>query len=251
MKIAAFFVATALLAQSPAFEAAAIKPADPASRGMGINVQKARIRVMNAPLKFCVEVAWGVKDFQVSGANGWMDTEHFDIDAVAAMPFEKGEMQAMLQTLLVERFALKTHKETQEKQGYALVVGKNGPKLPPAEDDRSIMFSRTPTGDATLSAKSVTMAQLASALSSNLGSIVVDRTGLEGQFNASLQWTPDPSMRPLIGKNGEPAPPPPSDATPGPSIFSALQEKLGLKLESHKVPVEVIVVEHAEHPTAN
>lgn len=250
MRFAIFLVAGAVFGQTT-FEAAAIKPADPAHRGMGINVDHARIRVINAPLKFCVEVAWNVKDFQVSGANGWMETERFDINAMAAKPLEKGEMETMLQALLIERFALKTHKETQEKQGYALVVAKNGPKMPPAEDDRSIMFSRTPTGDATLSAKSVTMAQLASALSSNLGSIVVDRTGLEGQFNASLQWTPDPSARPLIGKNGEPAPPPPSDATPGPSIFSALQEKLGLKLESHKVPVEVVVVEHAEHPTAN
>ncbi len=253
MKLAAlsFLLTVILPGQTPTFEAASIKPGDPNRRGSGINVQPARIRVINATLKFCVEVAWDVKDFQVSGAAGGIDSDRFDIDAVAAKPFEKGEMRLMLQALLAERFALKVRKDTQEKSGFALVVQKSGPKLPPAEEDKSILFSRAPGGDITLSARSVSMTQLAGALSSNLGAIVVDRTGLEGVFNASLQWTPDPSNRLLTGKNGEPLPPPASDEVPGPSIFTALPEKLGLRLESRKVPVEVIVIERAEHPTAN
>jgi uncharacterized protein (TIGR03435 family) len=242
-----FLLATTLLGQTPAFEAASIKAADTTRTGSGINVEAARIRVINATLKFCVQVAFNVKDFQVSGGAGWTDSERFDIDAVAAKPFEQGEMRAMLQTLLAERFAVKIHRDTQEKQGYALVVAKNGPKMPPPVEDPSIMFSRTSTGDLTLSAKNVTMAQLASALSSNLGAIVVDRTGLDGKFDASMQWTPD---RPMMSKSGEPIMPP-ADAVPGPSIFTVIQEKLGLKLESRKVPVEVIIVDHAEHPTAN
>jgi uncharacterized protein (TIGR03435 family) len=249
------FLATAIFAQEPAapklaFEAASIKPSNTGRPGSGINIQAARIRVMNATLKFLVGFAWSVQDFQLSGATGWIDSERFDIDAVSEKPFQNGEARMMLQTLLADRFAVAVHRETSEKSGYALVVANKGPKLPKAEGDQSILFSRTPTGDTTLNATSISMAQFARALSSNLNAVVVDQTGLEGSFNASLQWTPDSSLRPLIGKNGEPLPPPPADSA-GPSIFSALQEKLGLKLESKKVPMEIIVIEHADHPTGN
>ena len=237
--------ASAMFAQ--VFEAASIKPANASRTGSGINVAAARIRMINSSLKFCIEVAWNVKDFQVSGGSGWTSTELFDIDAVAAKPFEKGEYRKMLQSLLTERFALAIHHETQEKPGYALVVARNGPKLPPPVDDPGILFSRSPTGDVTLTAKGASLSQLASALSSNLGQTVIDSTGLEGRFDVSMQWTPD---RPLRSKSGEPIPPPP-DAVPGPSIFTAIQEKLGLKLESRRVPVDVIVIDSAEHPSAN
>ena len=103
------------------------------------------------------------------------------------------------------------------------------------------MFSRTPEGDRTLKATSISMKRFAEALSTALGSIVVDQTGIEGTYDVSFQWTPD-SSEPRMSKSGEPLPAPPSDAVPGPSIFTALQEKLGLKLESRKVPVEVIVI---------
>ena len=85
-------------------------------------------------------------------------------------------------------------------------------------------------------------------MSANLGSIVVDKTGMEGKFDASFQWTPDQPMR---LKSGEPAPAPPPDATPGPSIFTAIQERLGLRLESRKVPTEVIVIDRAQRPSEN
>lgn len=193
-------------------------------------------------------MAWDVKDFQVAGGQGWTDTDRFDVDAVAASPFKKDEFRAMLQALLAERFGLVIHRETQDKAGFALVTGRNGPKLPPPTDDPDILFSRIPSGDMTLKARSASMSQLASVLSTILGATVLDRTGIEGHFDASLQWTPDPATQPLVTKSGMPAPPPPPDATPGPSIFTALQEKLGLKLEARKVPVDVIVIDHANRP---
>jgi uncharacterized protein (TIGR03435 family) len=245
--ILSFLAITAFLAQTSEFEAATVKPADPAHTGRGINVQAGRIKIVNSTLKFCVQYAWNVKDFQVSGGPGWAGTEAFDIDAVAAKRFESGEQRAMLQTLLAQRFGLAVHKETQEKQGFALVTGKNGPKLAPPEDDTSVLFSRTPTGDMTLTARNVTMAGLASALSLQVGSIVVDQTGLEGHFSVFLQWTPD---TPLLSKSGQPIAPP-ADAVPGPTLYTALQEKLGLKLEAKKVPTEVIVIDRANRPTAN
>jgi uncharacterized protein (TIGR03435 family) len=235
----------------PAFEAASIKPGSPGRAGGGLNLFPARIRIVNASLKFCVQVAWNVKDFQVSGATGWMDGDRYDIDAVAASPFKEGEYRTMLQALMADRFGLVIHRETQDKAGYALVAGRNGPKLPPPVEGPDILFGRTPSGDITLKATSASMNQLAGVLSSTLGATVVDRTGIEGRFDVSLQYTPDPATQPLMTKSGVPVPPPPSDAASGPSIFSALQGTLGLKLEARKVPVEVIVIDHANRPSDN
>lgn len=249
MKLAGIFLAAATsFAQTATFEAASIKPADSSRAGHGINVEGARIRMKNVPLKFCVQIAWSVQDFQVSGGPAWADKDTFDIDAVAAKPFEGQEYRTMLQALLAERFGVTVHREMQDKQGYALVVAKNGPKLSPGSAEASMMFSRTPTGDRLFEAKGATMSELARALSSELRQIVVDRTGLKQTFDGTLQWTPD---GPVVSKNGQPLPPPPPDAIPGPSIFTAIQDKLGLKLESRKVPVEVIVIDRAERPSAN
>jgi uncharacterized protein (TIGR03435 family) len=251
-------ILTALLAMAvrgqapapPAFEAAAIKINNSPACPCGISSYPARIKVINSTLKFCVQVAWDVKDFQVSGAAGWMDTEHYDIDAVAANPFTREESRKMMQALLADRFGLVVHSETQDRPGYVLVPSRNGPKLPPPIEDPSVMFSRTPSGDRTLKATNLSMKRFAEALSMALGKIVVDQTGIEGQYDVSFQWTPDAS-EPRMSKSGEPLPPLPADTVPGPSIFTALQEKLGLRLESRKVPVEVIVIEHANRPSEN
>jgi uncharacterized protein (TIGR03435 family) len=232
------------------FEAASIKLSDPSKRGSGMSTSPARIKVINSNLKFCIQMAFDVKDFQVSGGPGWTDTERYDIDAVAASPFKEGEFRLMLRAMLAERFGLAIHHETQEKQGYSLVVGKNGPKLPPPIEDQSRMFSRTPSGDITFKATSASLKDFASALANYLGSTVIDNTGIDGKYDVSLQWTPDPNQSRMM-KSGEPAPPPPTDVVPGPSIFTALQEKLGLKLESKKVPVDVIVIDRANRPTEN
>lgn len=235
---------------APTFEAASIKINTGMPGRSGMSSYPARLKIINSTLKFCVEIAWNVKDFQVAGANGWMDGDRYDIDAVAAKPFAPDEWRKMMRTLLADRFGLAVHSETQDRPGYVLVAGRNGPKLAPPVDDPSVLFSRTPSGDRTLNAPNVSMKRLAEALSTALGSIVVDQTGIEGQYNVSLQWTPDAS-EPRMSKSGEPLPPAPPDAVPGPSLFTAVQEKLGLKLEAKKVPVEVIVIEHANRPTEN
>lgn len=253
MKRAALFAATlsVVLGQAPAFEAASIKPNSSGRPGGGISLYPARIKIVNSSLKFCVQVAWNVKDFQISGGANWVDTDRYDIDAAAASPFTREELRTMLQALLTDRFGLAIHREMQEKPGYALVVARNGAKLQPATEDPSVQFSRTSSGDRTLKAPGISMAQLASAFSTALGKIVVDQTGIEGKFNVALQWTPDYTTEPRMAKNGEPMPAPPPDSTPGPSLFTAVQETLGLRLESKKVPVEVIVIDRATRPTEN
>jgi uncharacterized protein (TIGR03435 family) len=241
--------ALCLYAQAPAFEAASIKPSAPETQGSGINISAARIHIINSSLKFCVEMAYDVKEFQVTGGPGWTGSERYDIDAVAGAPFHDGSFRAMLQTLLAERFGLATHRETQERSGYALVVTRGGAKLQPPGEDPSILFGRTPSGDATLKGATLTMAQLATALARRLGSTVLDQTGIEGRYNVSLQWTPDPTVEQMMTKGGAPAPS--TDAVSGPSIFAALEETLGLKLEARKVPVEIIVIDRANRPTGN
>jgi bla regulator protein BlaR1 len=233
------------------FEAASIKLSRADRLGGGLNLSPNRIRIVNSPLKFCVQAAWNLRDFQVSGATGWIGTERYDIDAVSASPFAKGEFRTMLQVLLVERFGLVVHHEARDTEGFALVIGRTGPKLPTSSNDPDIMFSHTASGDMTLKARSATLKQLAEALSTTLGVPVVDQTGIDGQFDLSLQWTPDPETRPRILKSGAPAPAPPPDAIAGPSLFAAVQEKLGLKLEARKVPAEVLIIDHANRPSEN
>ncbi len=110
---------------SPEFDAASIKPAGAGRVGGGLHLSPARIRVVNQSLKFCVQTAWNVKDFQVSGGSGWMESERYDIDADAAKPFDPGEFRTMLQALLADRFGLAVHRETKDMRGYALLPGKD------------------------------------------------------------------------------------------------------------------------------
>ncbi len=239
----------AQLTTRPMFEVASIKPNHSGRSGGGLNRFPARIKIVNSSLKFCIQMAWNVQDFQVSGGEGWTSNDRYDIEAVAATPFKGEEFRTMLQSLLTERFGLVIHRETRDKAGYALVTARNGPKLPPPVEDADIMFGRTSAGDMTLKAKNATVKQLASVLSDTLGTTVVDRTGIDGRFDLSLEWAPDPSKQPLVTKSGAPAPP--LDAPPGPSIFTALQQNLGLRLEGKKVPVEVIVIDRANRPSDN
>jgi len=250
MKPAILFLALApAFAQS--FEAASIKPAPPDARGMGISTFPNRIHVTNSPLTFLVQVAFDVKDYQVAGGVGWMDNERFDIDATAATAFAKDEYRIMLRSLLTERFGLQIHRETHDRPGYALVVAKNGPKLPPHGESFNRLFGRTPNGDTSLSAENASIDDLASLLSAILRSTVVNQTGIDGKYNVSMEFAPESSGQAPMSKGGVALPPPPPDAVPGPSIFTAIQEKLGLKLETKKVPVEVIIIDQAHRPTEN
>ena len=139
------------------------------------------------------------------------------------------------------------HRETKELPVYALVVAKNGLKLKPNTEGKPerIMLNVSGTGFHHMIGESVPLASLAKVLFGETGRIVIDRTGIEGRFDFSLEWVPDAANMPLI--NGVK----PEGSTEGPSIFTAVQEQLGLKLESQKGPVQVFVIEHAERPSEN
>jgi len=268
--------AMAVLAQTarPQFEVASIKPAG--SRGLAtIRPLPGRLTA-NAPLRVLVQTAYQLQPFQVVGGPEWIGSEQYEVDAKAAGNPERAQLFLMLQSLLEERFQLQAHRESRELPMYALVAARGGLKLappraggcledteplPPLPEPGARMQppgqSPTPAArcgglglsleaaGARLRGGKVPMAELARVLSRVLGRTVTDRTGFSATFDVDLAFLPD-EMTP-----GLPPPPPgaiPSDASP--SIFSAVQQ-LGLRLESTKGPVEVLIVDRVERPSAN
>lgn len=199
--------------------------------------------------------AFGVPEARIIGGPKWLDTARFDIKAkmdpatparMQALPPDEGkrQFQGMFQQLLADRFQLKTHWETRELPVYALVVAnpKNGPTLFPPKDPE---HRATSSGGGQLQATNSTLSEFAEvatqAAAGELGRVVIDKTGIAGKYDFLVRWTPDTTQ----------ASPAASGAAPGPSIFTAIQEQLGLKLEPSKGPVRVLVIDSVQMPSAN
>jgi uncharacterized protein (TIGR03435 family) len=195
-------------------------------------------------LTACIRWAYGIQDYQVSGPS-WLTDTWVDIQAKAASPVDQAELRRMLQTLLVERFKLATHRQTKEIPSLILTLGKNGHKLEATETEGSPSFK---TGKLSLTGKGATLGQLTEFLSRALRNPVIDETGLTGRFNYFIDLNPYFSEE--MRKSGGPDGGPPPDA---PSIIAqAIQAQLGLKLDSKKAPVEMLVVDRMEKaPTEN
>jgi len=227
---------------TPKFEVASIKPADPNSPGFRIQTAPGgRYIATGVTVKFLISQAYGVMEFQVSGGPGWIGNERYEINAKAESGTENkpGEMGLRLQGLLADRFQLKLVHETRELPIYTLVVAKGGSKL-----KESTVEGGMSMGPRMITVKGMGMGSFTTQLSHLLGRKVLDRTGLTSGYDFKLEWTPD-SAQAFEPKEGAAA------DSPGPSLFTALQEQLGLKLESTKGPVEILVIEHAERPTEN
>jgi uncharacterized protein (TIGR03435 family) len=283
-------IALAQTPASPTFEVATVKPSAPQqagrmmmrARGGPDTPDPSQYSVESFPLSRVIMRAYGVQSYQISGPS-WIDSERYDIVAKLPAGTTKEQFQLMLQNLLAERFKLVVHKETKELPTYALVVAKGGPKMKesPKEDPeaakdappqgplpvgrdgrpqiprggRGMMLMMGPKGLHAEAGRS-TMVQLADFLSNQLGRPVVDETHLTAQYDYALDFSPEG----LAVMKGMPAMPPPGagpgggpDGGPegGGSIFSAVQD-LGLKLESRKGPVALIVVDSgSKTPTEN
>ena len=187
-----------------------------------------------------VTYAYGMRYDQVSGGPSWADSDHYDLDAKSEGQgvFTTAQSRQMVQALLEDRFQLKVRREMREAPVYALVVGKNGPKFKAAAPDKpKSNFVRGSDKGLHMEATHGTMAQLVDQLSFTAGRPVLDRSGLTGEYAYTLDWFPANRI-----------PPPELDA---PSMFAALQEQLGLRLEPSKGPVERLVIDHAERPSEN
>jgi len=267
--------ATNTPASAPVYEVASIKPDKSGDM---------RFKVMNTPdgfsadstLQMLIRLAYGVEDNQISGAPNWVNSDRYDIEAkmdgatadeVRKLSGEQNQStrEHMLQALLVDRFKLTLHRETRELPLYSLVVAKNGSKLQeskPGEPDKRGF--KTPDGHpmaqghffrmgmGQLDGHSIGTGDIARVLAQQLGRKVVDNTGLTANYDFTLKWTPEEGQGPAFR---EPEAGPGAGSTPapetGPSIFTALQEQLGLKLESQKGPVEILVIDHVEKPSEN
>jgi uncharacterized protein (TIGR03435 family) len=219
---------------------ASIKPSSPDPHASsGINSGHGRISASSVTLKRCVIGAYGLGPNEIFGGPGWLDSDRFEIIAKAEEPVGDAALMAMLRTLLAERFKLAVHRETRTIPAYVLEVARKGPKLEKAAGG----VSSDASGWAMIDAANTTMDHFAWVLARQMDLPVVNRTGLEGAFNLKLTWTPD---------SGQPARPGGDSGVPdGPSIFTAIQEQLGLRLRSEKTPVAVLVVDHAEKPSEN
>jgi uncharacterized protein (TIGR03435 family) len=242
----------------PQFDVISVKPSK--DNGTRMQFTPDGMRGTAVTIEFLLfEGFGGINQNQVIGEPSWANAEGFDIEAKVApedlptmskLTFE--QRRTMFQQVLTERFKLVAHHETRELPIFQLTIGKHGSKLKvTAPDDpasatprrKGMMFGR---GKVTATGGSMSM--FVTPLSRQLGRIIVDKTGLTGLYNFTLEWTPEGAAAPPAG--GSPSGAAPPDQS-GPDIFTAVQEQLGLKLESTKGPVDVIVIDHIEKPSAN
>lgn len=225
---------------APRFEVASIKPskADP-NVSSGIRTGHGRLEADNVTLKRCLTGAFNIGPQLISGGPDWLDSERFQISAKAEQPVGDDVLMLMLQTLLAERFKLLIHRESRTVSAYLLEVARSGPKLEKATPGQAATTTSTSSTGVTIDAHNLDMDGFSRVLARRTDLMVVNRTGLEGIFNFKLQWTPE-STRPKDGLGAE-----------GASIFTALQEQLGLRVRSGKTSLEFLVVDRAERPTEN
>jgi uncharacterized protein (TIGR03435 family) len=266
---------------SPTFEVASVKPTSSSPGPVRIEaLPGGRFVATNVTLRALIQTAYRLQPFQVIGGPSWLSSDRFDIVAkadpadadqnAASDSAGPSRTQLMLRALLEDRFRLATRAESRELPMYALVVARSDGRLgsalhPAAADCRaqtaatagSVLKAAPPSADGkpcgiqtglgSLTVGGATLAQLASALSGLLDRTVVDRTGLAGAFDAALKWTPDESTPGMAQK----AKFVPAIDPNGPSIFTAVQEQLGLKLDPTRGPVDVLVVVSAQPPSPN
>jgi uncharacterized protein (TIGR03435 family) len=225
------FLTAHAVAQPPAFEAATIKPSVDRPGHSGSHGRTGMIVLTGQTLKGLICNAYQVKDFQVTGGPKWIDGDRFDVNAKAAGAEEGRQLLAMLQTLLADRFQLVIHHEQKIAPAYALVLMKSGLKIKPVEGATG-SGSNGSKGELTVTG--MTMSKFADVLSRELKGPVVDLTETPGAYDFKLTWSIDGDAN--------------DDQS---SLLAALQSQLGVKLESRKLPIDLIVVDKAEKPSEN
>ena len=234
----------------PDVEVATIKPTRPGNDEMMFQTRGGTLVTKNLTLGFMMSFAYDLPAGQIAGKPGWMDTDKWDIEAKPDTPGEPNasQLKVMMQKLFAERFGLQVHEEKRKMAAYVLSVSKDGPKMTKVTD-ASLSRGQTLYPSGVIIGKSLTIAALAETLQNYVFSKpVVDKTGLEGWWDFTLKWTPDDTQFPDAPESiRHPA----DDANAWPPLFTAIQQQLGLKLEAQKADVEVLVVDHVDHPSPN
>jgi uncharacterized protein (TIGR03435 family) len=245
--------AVAAVGASPLlYDVVSVKPDKSGTNNVSVNMGGDQYKGTNISLKMLIEYAWDLQtNEQIYGLNGWANSARFDLEAkldaetMAALKRlpkeERGtQLRAMMQAVLVDRFHLKIHHELKELPVYELTVAKGGTKLKEADPKEPNAGSMQSSNQKTTVA-GVPMSSVAKYISQRVHRTVIDKTGLTGVYDFVLQWAPDEA-------SGEAASAAPSEFPP---FIGALQEQLGLRLDSSKGPVDTIVVDHVEQPTEN
>lgn len=256
------------------FEVASVKPNKSGDGRVMVTLPPTgRYTATNVPLRMLLQQSYNLQPFQIVGGPSWITSDRFDIVAKAPDGFTPDQLRPMMRALLVDRFKLKAHIETREMPTYELVVaradGKLGPNLKPAKTDCKALFAQRRggppppppqpgqpiecgfmIGPGNMNAGGMAMTELARSLGPLVNRIVTDKTGLKGEYDFQVSYTPEGRG----GALGIPGGPPlgvdaPAGDPNSPSLFTALQEQLGLKLDSQKGPVEVLVIDSVEQPT--
>ena len=260
MRAAWLVVAALATAQTlpPAFEVASVKPSASRDAAMRINWPRGRFSAVNVTTRQFIQAAYVLQPFRLEGGPAWMNADRFNIEATVnidvSLDTTRGmpePIRLMMQRLLEERFMFASHWETKSKTVYALVRAtpsrSAGPNLQKSSVDCRSLFNAVRRGapastlapcsnqssPGRIKAGGLLLAQFADMLTSTLQQLVFDRTGLDGGFDIELAWSPDPTV------DG------------GPSLFTALQEQLALKLEATKAPVDVLIVDRLLKPSAD
>ena len=233
------------------FEVASIRPSNPNQQGKLFTVKGRQVLTIGTTVNDLVTFAFGLHARQVVGGPSWMESEKYDVTGQPegqGLPNER-QMRAMLRALLESRFQLTSHRETRELSAYALVVGQGGPKLTKNDSNPNGLPSLLFRGLGVLPVNNATMADFAGVMQlAVLDRPVVDRTGLQGRYDFTLTWTPDETQFAGFGVR---IPPPSNDPSAPPVLFTAIQEQLGLKFDSVRAPVEVLIVDRIEKPSEN
>jgi uncharacterized protein (TIGR03435 family) len=226
--------------QSAQFEVASVKRAEgggpPGDIPRNMDLSPGHFAMRNVPLRYALEWAFDLKDYEIAGPEWIKADERYDIVAKASGPATEDQMRPMLQALLLERFQMKVHREKRDLNVYVLVPGKGEPKVKPASPDVPPGISGTVEG---VTFKSFPISRLTFMLSRRLDRPVLDQTGLKGNFDYTID---------LSGLPG----PHDSPDNPAPSVFTTVQRDMGLKLETRKEPISILVIDQVSKvPTAN
>ena len=222
-------------AQRPEFEVASVKPHD-ASQGspqVAFARDPGRVSYTNVTVRGLIREAYGLRVYPLSAGPDALSTARYDVEAKTPPGSSKPQIMLMLQALLQDRFKLAVHRETRELPIYALTVGKGGLKIRAASDDGSAPQIDSGGGHP-IRAHHTSMTMLAATLQGYIGDTVIDETGVPGIFDLNLDFKVDESI-----------------TAEGETIFEAVQRQLGLKLEARKGPVDVVVIDSVEKPSAN
>jgi uncharacterized protein (TIGR03435 family) len=222
--------------QTPvSFEAAAIHPNPSGTEGSLVDLEPTgRLTVKNSTLKALIRAAYGVQNDQIIDGPKWLDTDRYDIEAKTSGPISQDREQPLMQNLLADRFKFKVHRDSRELTVYLLELGRNGPQFKKNLSGSSSIHTNRGPGKTQITVTGIGMQQFAGMLAKEMGRGVIDKTGLSDNYDFSLEWDPDQTAGSSV-----------------PSVFAALQDQMGLRLQSQKAKVDVLVIDSAEKASEN